>query len=1255
MSDNKLNPAQQAAADFPHTSPAVVTAAAGSGKTTLLVERVIRLLSDRSLDIKADSLGVMTFTRNATKSLREKLNSALSKKIADLAEDSSEDAAEQRSYLSEQMFALRQASISTIDSFCLKMIRENPEAFDLPVNFTVADAAKKTSLQMQAIKMAMQDFYDDKRENAFSEEERNTLFFSFNYENDDDLKASIIGTADRLSAYADAESWLNGAADVYKDIDTLEKEYLDVFKPAADFAVSRARDMFALYEDLHEELLSQAEERRAQLKNTKSDDKKRESLDYLINTVAPAISQYIAFDTKRMELIDKHYAEYCKAPSLETLGALFTCLNEYSENPVAVDSSRGAKVPARTAFTAAKNGFRSAVEGLLKFGFSKKDEEENLPVCRLAVKSFIKLLKIYMGYFNQLKMSSGAIEFSDCELLLLQKLRSDEKYREQLSKRFGCIIIDEFQDSNDIQAEIFRLLGGGKLFYVGDVKQSIYAFRGGNPSIMANLARKEGFTELPLNINYRSRKAVIDTVNATFSELMTEQYGGVDYAGAHELQCGADYPEISEENKKKYCSEIVLLTSGDEDDEKDMTAARYVANRIRELHDDESFLITEDGIPRRCEYSDFAVLLRYNTKIPQYRAALAELRISSEAPKGKHFLDTDEIRLITNYLRVIDNPLKDEEMLKTLMSPIYRFNAEETAQLRLGTLGVDLEELTEQQTDKVAKACRRYSLYNCLRLCTLPLDLANFGESGIIPRTVNPKAARFMNDLKAFRYYMNSNSLDDLIMKIYEDTDITAVVAAFEDSAQRVSNVRRLQRLARDFESRDGGNLSDFLRFLDRASENSKNGIEEAAHPQSTADAVRIMTFHGSKGLEVPVCIMAELQTKLNDSDFSGTLLMNREHYMALMHTDIKRRFKSKTFAYCALERLNRQKMIGEELRLLYVAMTRAREKLIMTAKTSVSALTDKKYDSGIREEIFGKNVPFRWILSSLLRYLPDNFEVPAKRSSKSKDKNDGKSEDEKPVTVELKDIGCTINEVLAQNIAPPPAAARKEYDDISDEEVNELLAAMNSEYSFAAETRQQAKFTVTELAHQKSVRPVNLIKPAFASGGKPSGTEKGNAYHHAMQYFPLDLLGNGGDLLESVKKALHELADAGKITAREADIVEAEHIARFFQSELGQRMLKSSEIVREKAFYSEIAGTEVGQEYGGRISIQGQIDLYFVEDGGIVVVDYKSDTAANLEEERENYAQQVKIYSKMLPELTGKPIKEMYLYAFLADKAIKI
>jgi len=1237
MSENKLNPDQQSAVDFPHDMPAVVTAAAGSGKTTLLVDRVVRLLSDRELGIRADRLGIMTFTRNATKSLREKLNRRLTEKAESLIDENTEEAAEERAYLSEQIFALRQASISTIDAFCLKIIRENPEAFDLPINFTIADPAKKTALQSQALKLSMQDFYNDglTGDHAFSADERRTLFYTFGFEDDKALEKGLIDTAEELSSYADAEGWLNGAENVYGSLESLMTKYLPFAVKNVGALIEKARYIINAYKDVRENLIPESERIIA---NTKTKSTIENHKD-LVNNTAPLIFAYIDEDKRRLETLENSFAksEY----SLDSAEKFIAAVKSVQSNSAAADTSGGARNPYKSTFNKLKNAFQSVIDDIIEGFADKAAEEETFPGQQTAVLSFIRLLRIYREYLEQAKKNSGCVDFSDCELILLEKLRADESFRKQLSERFCCIIVDEFQDSNDIQAEIFRLLGCGRLFYVGDVKQSIYAFRGGNSSIMANLAKNEGFEELPLNINYRSRKAVIDTVNAAFSGIMTPEYGGVDYAKGHELRIGADFPEIPEEDRKKYASEIILLNAKESsDDDRDMAGARFAAAKIKALHDDEKFLVSENGERRRCRYSDFAILLRNRGKISNYRAALEELGISSVAPKGRNFLETEEIALVTDYLKVVDNPLKDEEMLRVLMSPIYRFTAEEVAQLRLGTLGIDENALTETQARKIAKACKDYSLYNCLRICEKPLELGEFAEdeAGTVPREVNKKLARFNADLTAFRYCMNSNSTDDLIRKIYEDTDVTAVVAAFEDSAQRVSNVRSLQRLAYDFAARDGGNLSDFLRFIDRARENAQKGIEEAARAESSEDAVQIMTFHGSKGLEVPVCILAELQTQVNKSDYTGTLLVNREHFLAMKHVDIKNRLKTSGLAYSVLSDLNRQKLVGEELRLLYVAMTRAREKLIMVGKFTGKKLKDEQFDPDAPYSIFGTSTPFKWILGKLSTLAP-------------KDALDGKT----PIDTYLDGVDCRIYETLADGKAPEIDTGTDEgFDDITAEETAELVSLMNEQYPYAEETRQQAKFTVTELAHKKSVRPVNLIKPDFANDGKPSGAEKGNAYHHTMQHFPLERLG-GGDILETVKTAVKELAERGKITRREAEIVEPEHIAKFFQSELGQRMLKSSEIVRERAFYSEIAGTELGEEYGGRISIQGQIDLYFVEDDGIVVVDYKSDTAANLEEERDNYAQQVKIYSRLLPERTGKQIKEMYLYAFLADKAIEI
>lgn len=1237
MSEFELNGDQIRAVDFPHDKPAVVTAAAGSGKTTLLVDRVVRLLSDRSLEIRADRLGIMTFTRNATKSLREKLNRKLTERIEELSVENTADAVEERAYLNEQIFALRQASISTIDAFCLKIIRENPEAFDLPINFTIADPAKKTALQAQALKLAMQDFYNDglTGDRAFSENERRTLFYTFGFENDSALEKGIIDTAEELSSYADAEGWLKDAENVYRSLGNLMAEYLPFAVKNLGALIKNARYIIDVYEDVRENLIPESKEIIDKTKTKSTIENHTE----LINKTAPLIFKYIDEDEQRLETLESLFAKL--KPELGSAEKFITAVKAIQKNKIEADASKGAKNPFKSTFNTARKAFQNIFDDIIENFVNKDAEEETFSGQQTAALSFIRLLRVYREYLEQAKKNSGCIDFSDCELILLEKLRADESFRKQLSDRFCCIIVDEFQDSNDIQAEIFRLLGCGRLFYVGDVKQSIYAFRGGNPSIMAGLKEKEGFEELPLNTNYRSRKAVIDTVNAAFSGLMTPEYGGVDYAKGHELRLGAKYPDIPGEHIKKYSSEIIMLNAKESsDDDKDMTGARFVAAKIKALHDDENFLISENGVRRRCKYSDFAILLRSRGKISNYRTALEELSISSSAPKGRNFLETEEIALVTDYLKIIDNPLKDEEMLRVLMSPIYRFTAEEVAQLRLGTLGIDENALSESQLRKTAKACRSYSLYNCLRICAKPLELSELteDETGTIPRDINKKLARFNADLASFRYCMNSNSLDDLIRKIYEDTDVTAVVAAFEDSAQRVSNVRALQRLASDFAARDGGDLSDFLRFLDRARENAKKGIEEASRAESSENAVQIMTFHGSKGLEVPVCILAELQTQLNKSDYTGTLLINRERFLAMKHVDIKNRLKTTTLAYSALSSLNRRKLIGEELRLLYVAMTRAQEKLIMVGTFTGDKLKDEQFDPDSPDAVFGKSIPFKWVLGKLSTFVPN-------------DALSGKA----PVDTFLDGVDCRIYETLADGKAPELNDENEEkFDDITDEETAELVSLMNERYPYAEEARQQAKFTVTELAHKKSVRPVNLIKPDFANNGKPTGAEKGNAYHHTMQHFPLERL-EDGDILETVKSAIAELAERGKITRREAEIVEPEHIAGFFQSELGQRMLKSPEIVRERAFYSEIAGTEIGEDYGGKISVQGQIDLYFVEDDGIVVVDYKSDTAANLEEERENYAQQVKIYSRLLPERTGKQIKEMYLYAFLADKAIRI
>lgn len=1260
----KLNDQQQKAVDAKIGQSTIVTAAAGSGKTLVLVERIIRLICSRDNNIPADSLAVMTFTKNATRSLHEKLNKALDKEM--MRKDLSE---EDRAYLEEQKFRLRQASISTIDAFCLRLIKDNPEAFGLPVTFSLADSAKKAAMQTRAIALAMQAFYSNAAESSeytFTKQERSALFYTFGFENDDALQKQVISFAEELSTYVDADKWLKEAEKVYTDETTLGNQYLEPFKRSIRAQLDIAETLLEKYPQITDDLSEEAEallsETQSQLEEATTASKKASaqkkvlSAETLVNEIVPAIDEYILLDADRFSELEKAYSNFTASPSIRALGEFYETLNAVA--PMPAISTKGSKTPSRTKFTTLKNQIQKTVTELANYSFDYKTLD--IPAQRSVVASFIKLVRIYRANFDFIKKNAGCIDFSDCELLLLKKLSEDEDYCKQLGERFSCMIVDEFQDSNDIQAEIFKKIALGKLFYVGDIKQSIYAFRGGNPKIMAALCKKEdGFVPLPLSTNYRSRKTIIEFVNKAFTDLMTEEYGGVDYYSDdkildNSLNFGAtSYPAVPEEYRNKYLAEIHLLNSQNAGDNKEFVQARFVAQKIKELHDDENFKVTAEVIREveedgktvlkkvkelvRPNYSDFLILTRTKTNFQYYRQALAELGVTSSAPKGAGFLDSEEIKLVLNFLAIVDNPLKDEELLKVLMSPIYRFTANEVAELRLGLAGLDESALNNAQKSKLSRQLKKYSLFNCLKLCAQPLNLGDFfdGESTILKRSVSPKLTRFLADLDGFRYYMNSNSLCKLVCKIYEDTDAELIVAAFENSSAHVANIRRLQDMAADFEARDGGSLGDFLRFINRVKLNQSQKIEDASLPEDSANAVRIMTFHASKGLEAPVCIMSELDYNVSTADYSGTMINDRDNYLALNTVDIKKRVKSKSFARRALELIIKKRARSEELRLLYVALTRAQEKLIMVAEGTMAAWSESVFNPELPEEVFGKATPFKWIFSSFLRYPH--------------------SGDDTSFAI---DGVCIAAEDSFDGQPPQPIGEKDKEIEADKADISALSDKINFRYAHEEDTTRREKYSVTELAHRNSTMPINLNSPSFAADfEKVSGADKGNAYHNCMQYISFEKFRSADiqDYCELAESEIERLARQHKLTAKDAEIIEPEKIAEFFSGEFGKRLLRASEIRREEPFFAEVSGAEIGEDDLDRFMLQGRVDLYFIEDGEIVVVDYKTDNLYNLEKEKENYAKQVKIYSSILPRLTGLKVKEIYLYAFANGEALRI
>lgn len=1281
----KPTPQQKAAINAPHNHSAIVTAAAGSGKTTLLVDRILRLLSEPSLNIRGDSLAILTFTRNAASSLRAKLISKMTERIKALSSDFSTEASALRMLLTEQMVALRSASIGTIDSFCINVIKENAQAFGLPLNFSIADDARVFSMKALSMKRTMSCFYNSEdEENGISAQEREVLFHTFSFENDTQLQEELLKAFERMSSFADREDWLKKCEEIYSDFDIMFAHYADSYVAAIKKiidknapAVKRLSDVCAAYKSDAEE---EADPKKALKKQA----------------VLESMEQYTATAQKLFSDKEKQLNELIKQPEIGAIVRFFGDLDKYVFEKI---NGADPQNPTKKHFTQVRKSFTLPDE-LSAIAINEAQERMMFSQQKTAVTAFIKLLRNFTETYRSIMHANGALDFAECEYLLLERLRSDPALCEHLSERFSCVIVDEFQDSNDIQAEIFKLISNGKsnLFYVGDVKQAIYAFRGGNPAIMGALCDKPKrlarpakgiarfskekaerhiaencFTVLPLNRNFRSRKNVIDFVNEMFTGVMTRKYGGIDYNEAAALTLGSDkvYREIPEDKKKDYNTEIHLLSYGKATDSELSAAqqeAAFTAGRIAELYE-AGALVSDGGELRPCRYSDFTVLLRSNTHIAEYREALKSLGIPATMAKNNQFLAAEEIRLILDLLTVIDNPMKDESMLRVIMSPLFGFTAEEVAEIRLGILGLP-DEALKSDIYPIVRLNSKRTLYGCMTYCARTENPEDMHTKNIsaeqsenskaaleclkklseknITRQVGEKLRGFLDMLKRFRVVMGYSTLDELIRYVYEETEMYNIIATYENSRQRLANIRLLRKYAADFTEAQGGGLNDFLRFIAQMGEDT---LSAANLPEVNANAVNIMTFHASKGLEMPICIIAGFGSRCNTSDAGGTLLLNHSDGIALQYVDIRERYTAQTFAYKSLRGILLDNIYSEELRLLYVAFTRAIDKLILIGSDSGEISDYILPEDASADKVLCDYTPIKWTLRSLLRGVPHS--VGEYFSSTEED------------TAHIS-ISCGTDLFVHKTAAGALNCAEQEqHDEIAADEnaVKQVVAYLKMKYPYLAETQMLAKYTVTELAHKDDdsvYTGIFLNPPEFDSERTPTGKEIGDAYHHYMEHCPLEEIKHCSreNLQELTEKIILRLGAEKKLTEREVMILTSkkkriDNICSFFTSKLGQLMLSdTTKVVREFELLAPLPASELGISAEGtesdvQIPVQGRTDMFFYTDKGIVLVDYKSDTRANLEKELLNYCTQLQIYKKLLPANQKEKVYKIFIYCF--------
>ncbi|MBR4733182.1 MAG: helicase-exonuclease AddAB subunit AddA [Lachnospiraceae bacterium] len=1208
----------------------LVSAAAGSGKTAVLTERIVNLICDEAHPVDADRLLVVTFTSAAAAEMRERIANKLGDRVL-------ENPGSER--LQRQMTLLHNAQITTIDSFCLFLIKNHFNEIGLDPAFRVADEREIKLLQQETLAELLED--------AFAEgkpEFHDCVEILCPKGREKVLEEQIVNLSRYAASFPWPEEWLEERKKDYQAggkeallTGQLRKYFLHYAEGVLDGCVHKLDQAIRLAQMpdgpyVYGELLDGEKE---QFEDALVALREMQEADVLekIGTLLEGIT-FGRLPSKKDDSVDADKRDLAKDLRDEVKKILGDLREQFFVLPGSVQLARS--------------------EG-----------------CSAAAATLIDLVLEFDRRMREKKQEKKLIDFNDMEHFALDVLLRRENGKilptqvaRQYREYFHEILIDEYQDSNLVQEYLLRAVSGEEdghynRFMVGDVKQSIYHFRLARPELFMEKYlqyQKSGRKRrIDLSKNFRSRKEVIDSVNNTFRLAMSREVGGIDYDEDAALYLGASYPVIDaaqEDGKNKADSNVWTEEAGNacrgvarsdamqselllvEKPGKDLgfqarqAEALAIAERIRDLLANGKVTDAKTKELRPVRYRDVVILLRTLTGWGDaFKAILEERGIPAYVTSKSGYFTATEVQTVLNFLRVIDNPLQDVPLFGVLHSDFGGFSEEEIAMIRGGE--------------------KERSLYECL--CA----------------SEEPKAVAFLEKLHGFRERSSYLTIRTLLETLFSEYDYLNYVTALPGGSKRRANLEMLLVKASDFEKTSYFGLFHFLRYIEML-EKYEEDYGEAETLDENADVVRIMSIHKSKGLEFPVTIVAGLAKKFNLQDASKTVILDADLGLGMDFVDPVRRFRSKTLRKIIVAKKLREDTLSEELRLLYVAMTRAKEKLILTAEVEEpgKVLQTSSWLSG------------KGIGLSYLEFMKANsyldFLEPILNQT-------GIAVREIPAR-EL--IGRGDAEQLSMALSRESLARAAEIADPNE------LAALRERFAFqyprAALAGLYTKTTVSELKiaamsekdeaafHEFEEREEESYVPEFRRGAEEiTGTVRGNAYHRVMEL--LDLAGilrgqfpdyetfagamREADLKTAVDEFLKEQTKQLRLSEEYRGAVRTEKICKFLRSRLGYRMLRAQadgKLYREQPFVLAIPATRLKETFPEEetVLIQGIIDAYFIEEDGIVLLDYKTDSIASLDALWQRYETQMDHYQEALERLTGKRVKERVLYSFHFDEA---
>ena len=1186
MGDIQLTP-QQLGAVEDRGGSLLVSAAAGSGKTKVLVERVFAYLREEHCHI--DDFLIITFTRAAAAELRSKLAAELARRVA---------AEPENGHLRQQMFRVYQADIKTVDGFCASLLREHVHLLEpvdgrsLTPDFRILDESECTLLKERALEQALEHFYQRIEQ---GDEGCRLLAETLGFGRDDRGLALLVPEVHaKLQSHPYPEKWLAQAAEGWRELP----------QRLADSVYGRT-----IMDDTVRRALYWA----GRLERAARDMEGCQPVfDAYADRFLEAAAQLREYETAAQ----KGWDEMSRVDvTFRKLGAV-----RGEENGDSKAAAKAVWDKCKAAVKKRSTPYQTAESELL----------DDLRAIAPAMEALLELTADFDRRFQAEKVRRNAMDFSDQEHYAVRLLAGEDgtptELGEQVSHRYREIMVDEYQDTNEVQNCIFRAVSrqGENIFAVGDVKQSIYRFRLAEPGIFLEKYRTYAPAEqaapgqprrMVLSRNFRSRREVLDATNFVFGAIMSREMGELDYTEEQQLHPGADYPEA--EGRETEFHYLSVEDTPEQRFDRAEAEARFTARRIRQLLDGGFPVRGGDGELRPVEPEDIVILMRSpSARLAVFTAALEREGIPCDGGESEDFFSAMEIAVVLSLLEIVDNPRQDVPLIAVLRSPLVGMSADRLAEIRA----------LQPEGDYYEALCR------------------DEGED----------AQAFLSLLRELRHASREMAADKLLWYCYDRCRVEAIFGAMADGAQRQARLTALYDYVRRLVQSGRTGLFDCVSHLRRLLE---NGDAPAITAARASGGVRIMSVHKSKGLEFPVVVLADLNRSFNRQDLDRPVLVHPQLGVGAERVETERRIRYDTVSKSALALTLEREAKAEELRILYVAMTRAQEKLIMVCSRKnpekhlreLAALTELPVPP---EAVSGANCPGDWLLLTLLNTFQASelHGFAGVRPSELTEAPAG-------VTVHLHRIGGEETE---------GAASPAEEDTGESPDTTPDTASLGFVYGHRAATVTPSKVTATQLkgrAIDEEIAEGTLPRRRESAPERPrflqekrglTGAERGTAMHLVMQFLPLDTAAEPW----AVAEVIDGLRRRRLLTPEQAAALDVPALVRFLASPLAERIRNAPQLWREYRFaLLTDAGIYDGDAAGEEMLLQGVADCVFETESGLAVVDFKTDRVQTAEVQRraEVYRAQLDAYAGALSRILERPVTERILYFFACGEEISL